>query len=254
MADRQTITAKDSRSLRDLLNALRGPTDCEFPADSLAALVALVPCDDVSRVSLDPLNRRLEDRSLYTVETAPAAGDPDDDLFWTAYWSNLICSYPYQLRRVEDVLSAADFMSRRQLRASCTGELFRVQGVQHNVIVPLLLERGVEQRIEIFRIDGHPFSDREKLLLTLVRPHLAERVRVVRAAARRHPELTQRQHEIVRLLAEGLTNREIAAELVLAEGTVRRHLDNIYTRLGVSSRTRALAVLANDKADHSLAR
>ncbi len=51
--------------------------------------------------------------------------------------------------------------------------------------------------------------------------------------------LTPRQIEVLRLVAEGSTNREIADELVISEHTVSRHLENIYAKLGVSSRAAA---------------
>ena len=46
---------------------------------------------------------------------------------------------------------------------------------------------------------------------------------------------------MLRLLAAGRTNKAIAAELVLSERTVDRHVSNIFTKLGVSSRTAATA-------------
>jgi DNA-binding NarL/FixJ family response regulator len=51
--------------------------------------------------------------------------------------------------------------------------------------------------------------------------------------------LSPREREILRLLANGATNREIAAQLVLAEGTVKNHVTNILSKLGVTDRTRA---------------
>lgn len=57
--------------------------------------------------------------------------------------------------------------------------------------------------------------------------------------------LTVRELEILRLLAGGATNREIAAQLVLAEGTVKNHVTNILTKLDVADRTRA-ALKARD--------
>jgi DNA-binding CsgD family transcriptional regulator len=53
--------------------------------------------------------------------------------------------------------------------------------------------------------------------------------------------LTGRELEVLKLVAAGKTNREIAAELVVSEHTVARHLQNIFAKLGVSSRTSATA-------------
>ena len=55
--------------------------------------------------------------------------------------------------------------------------------------------------------------------------------------------LTRRELEVVRLVAEGHTNREIAAALVLSERTVAKHLDHIFAKLDVSTRT-AVATFA----------
>jgi DNA-binding NarL/FixJ family response regulator len=54
--------------------------------------------------------------------------------------------------------------------------------------------------------------------------------------------LTARQAEVLRLVAAGKSDRQIAAELVLSEKTVGRHLENIFARLGVSSRAAATAI------------
>ena len=59
------------------------------------------------------------------------------------------------------------------------------------------------------------------------------------AAAGLAEPLSPREIEILRLLANGATNREIANQLVLAEGTVKNHVTNILTKLDVSDRTRA---------------
>jgi DNA-binding NarL/FixJ family response regulator len=53
--------------------------------------------------------------------------------------------------------------------------------------------------------------------------------------------LTDREAEVVRLVARGRTNREIAAELFISDKTVARHLSNIFAKLGVSSRAAATA-------------
>jgi DNA-binding NarL/FixJ family response regulator len=51
--------------------------------------------------------------------------------------------------------------------------------------------------------------------------------------------LTQREHDILALLAEGRSNREIAGRLYLSEKTVKAHLAAIFRKLGVTNRTQA---------------
>ncbi len=53
--------------------------------------------------------------------------------------------------------------------------------------------------------------------------------------------LTGRETQVLRLVAAGKTNRAIASELVLSEKTVARHVSNIFTKLGVASRSAATA-------------
>ncbi|MGX1372031.1 DNA-binding CsgD family transcriptional regulator [Streptomyces canus] len=56
------------------------------------------------------------------------------------------------------------------------------------------------------------------------------------------PALSAREHEILAQLARGLGNREIARALFISEATVKTHLGRIYTKLGVETRSGAVAV------------
>lgn len=53
--------------------------------------------------------------------------------------------------------------------------------------------------------------------------------------------LSEREIEVLRLVAAGMTNRAIAARLYISERTVHRHINNIFGRIGVNSRAAAAA-------------
>jgi len=98
-------------------------------------------------------------------------------------------------------------------------------------------------RTFLFDRDGRDFGERERTLLDLLQPHL-HRIRRAKAAAP-NGALTLRETEVIALVAEGLTNREIARALWISSGTVRRHLDNIYCELDVHTRTAAVRAAGN---------
>jgi ATP/maltotriose-dependent transcriptional regulator MalT len=72
-------------------------------------------------------------------------------------------------------------------------------------------------------------------LAQLLRPYLIPSL--VRSSSN---ALTEREAEVLGLVAEGRTNAEIASTLSIAPGTVKKHLDHIYEKLDVRSRTEAV--------------
>jgi ATP/maltotriose-dependent transcriptional regulator MalT len=54
--------------------------------------------------------------------------------------------------------------------------------------------------------------------------------------------LTLRELEVLKLIETGSSNQEIANKLVISIPTVKRHISNIYTKLGVESRTQAISI------------
>ena len=75
----------------------------------------------------------------------------------------------------------------------------------------------------------------ETVLAPLVATRLLTRLRAPR------PELSARELEVLALVAGGLANRAIAKELFVSEATVKSHLVHVFTKLGVDSRTGAVA-------------
>jgi DNA-binding NarL/FixJ family response regulator len=125
-------------------------------------------------------------------------------------------------------------------------DIVRPQGYEHDLQMslpdPAGLSAGPGQtvRVVLLRGPGPDFSERDRAVLTLLRPHL--HLAYVDAERRRHPvsRLTSRQNEVLHLVAAGHTNTQIARRLGISEGTVRTHLENIYEKLHVSSRTAAV--------------
>ncbi|MCZ4538420.1 response regulator transcription factor [Gordonia terrae] len=79
---------------------------------------------------------------------------------------------------------------------------------------------------------------------TRLQPALSDRLlRAIAQPATGPPpieELTEREMEVLRLAASGLSNRQIARGLFLAEGTVKNHMSNVLLKLGVTDRTKAV--------------
>ncbi len=82
---------------------------------------------------------------------------------------------------------------------------------------------------QVLRLSGSPDGAKKVLLKS-------ELVALSTAAS-----ITAREQQVLGLLVSGLSNRDIAAQLSFSEATVKTHLKNIYRKLGVKSRTRAIA-------------
>jgi DNA-binding CsgD family transcriptional regulator len=147
----------------------------------------------------------------------------------------------------------SDFLSDRQFRSlALYGEFYRHTGVNYQVVITMPLPGGGLIAAAVGR-QGSDFSAEELERLDLLRPHIAQAaaaagvLRVPPPSALCDPDgtplLTARQASIVRLVAAGQADRQIARSLGISTRTVHAHLQNIYRALGVSSRTEALARL-----------
>jgi len=61
------------------------------------------------------------------------------------------------------------------------------------------------------------------------------------------PDLTEREHEVLLLMVEGLNNTQIAHKLTVSPSTIKSHVSSILAKLGVSSRTEAVALALRNK-------
>jgi DNA-binding CsgD family transcriptional regulator len=140
----------------------------------------------------------------------------------------------------------SDYLSRREFhRLDLYAYVARPLGVEDMFRLWLEPDGAGGARLEFDRPDS-AFRERDRSVLDLLLPHLRQfRINAMR---RRRPaiaggQLTAREREVLALVGEGRTNAEIARLLWISRETVRKHLENVYDKLGVHSRTAAVAAL-----------
>ncbi len=245
--DASGISGADLERVLDVLDRADAEPEVNatLPWALLHLLKDLVPCDVLSVSGQDtPHWEFFAMQELPVVPLAPAEQARFDDAFRTHYWGST-CSYPDRTGDVLSVRRTSDHLSDREHRAEPMYQEFdRPLGIEHELM--LCIDTGAPQRtlrLLFSRGPGLDFSWRDVALLTLLRPHLQA---VYDASQRRHngvPPLTGRQKQVLQYVAAGYANRQIARQLEVSEGTVRKHLENVYIRLEVSSRTAAVARL-----------
>ncbi|MHA3834786.1 response regulator transcription factor [Terrabacter sp. AAH1] len=245
---RWTLTDQDVGGLLDVLEPGPAvPADDIFYPDVLAGLRRLIPCDELNFQLMDVGDQRIRLLSVGGdgVEREENFGTEDDEftrLFWQEFWKFDGCAGPLLSNDYTTVQRRSDRWTTRDYANTPLGSVFvNMLGITHEVLVPFTPHGGTDRRVLLFRHGGPDFSERELMMLRLVRPHLAELHARREREVRGEPNLTPRQWEILRQVATGASNARIARNLRLSEGTVRKHLENIFLRLDVLSRTEALA-------------
>jgi DNA-binding CsgD family transcriptional regulator len=233
------LSASDYQEVLDVLYEtadVDGPNP--FPEPVLDALRRLVPCDVVTyheHVAVStPLAHVGEPGGIVTPAIRKAHKH---------WWDQS----PLKPKRGAQMYS--DYLTPRQFhRLELYQEVARPLGVED--MIRLWIDPGGAAdgaRLEFDRPDWG-FRERDRDVLNVMLPHL-ERFRKRAARRRSHAGrpfadvLTDRQAEILELVAEGRTNGEIARSLWISPHTVRKHLENAYASLGVHTRTGAVAAV-----------
>ena len=232
------LSEKDLRALLSIVSDHRADDPADgLPLTLLEHLMAEVPCDEISFFGLDS-----DQQETWFGQGIPAGDDGDMDAFWAHYWDCVPCAYPDRSGDLRSVTAISDFYSARQWHATgMYSEYVRPAGLEHELMMCLPSAPGRTVRLVFFRGPGSDFTERDRALLALLRPHLQEAYAEAELGRRGVPALTPRHWEILRLVAAGHTNARISRRLGVTEGTVRKHLENIYSRLQVSSRAAAVS-------------
>jgi DNA-binding CsgD family transcriptional regulator len=237
-----TITGNDVRSMVDLLElGRRDRPAAGLPPIVLEQVQALVRCDEIGFVDFDPVGRWVYlDQVGVEVVADPQGFGPDVNPFWVNYWDCRFCSYPSVSNDNRTVITISDYYSQRQWHES---GMYRdcLNDTEHEAIVCISAPRGRTRRLLMSRSHGPDFDHRDRLVLSLLRPHLDELYQDLERSRRPHCSLTDRQRELLHFVADGYTNKEIARQLVVSVTTVRTHLENIFRQLEVTNRSAAVA-------------
>jgi DNA-binding CsgD family transcriptional regulator len=246
MTSQVTVSEKDLRTLLGIAGDKRSDLPAEgLPLSLLAELKDQIPCDELNLDGQDS-GRQI----LWCGQAVPANYDnwQDPQVYWKHYWDS-VCSYPDRTGDLRSVTKLSDFYSVRQWHSTgMYSEYIWPDRLDHEMLLCLPAGHLRTVRLVFWRGPGSDFSERDRALLQLLRPHLHQAW--LDAERRRHPapQLTARQRELLRLVAAGHTNAQTARRLGVTEKTVGKHLENIYARLQVSSRTAAVTRAFDDRA------
>jgi DNA-binding CsgD family transcriptional regulator len=307
--------------------------DQPFTPELLVELGKLVCADSITYCELDRVRRR----GILNIDRA---GDDYDDIssddFASIFWDIVIEEHPVCVRHQQGdfrALKLSDFVTTSQLHNLRLYDVwFAPYGVEHELNIPIPSPLWHTKTFLFDRGAGRDFTERDRLVLHRLQPHMARIWRAartrqllrsalaaldqadehdhrgviilgggsevefasppshrllreyfppasprqlpqvvadwLRAEARRplvrridgrrltiratdralllderrvEVQLTAREREVMSWVGRGKTNEEIAERLWLAPSTVRKHLENVYTKLGVNNRTAAVA-------------
>jgi DNA-binding CsgD family transcriptional regulator len=177
-------------------------------------------------------------------ERAIAGPDPewDDDRFWQLRNDFTGCSYSARSGDLVTVTKWSDFYCQSELKSTpFWAEYFPPFGLKYAMTVPLPSPPGRTRYIWFARTH-RDFSERERLVLAVLRPHLSEVALDAERRRRGIPRLSPRELEVLQFAAQGYSNADIARILFISVSTVRKHMENIFNRTGVRTRSAAAAL------------
>ena len=144
-------------------------------------------------------------------------------------------------KRIEDLVPQAQFRA-----TALYNDYYRAIRIDHAMAVPIHVDRRLLVSF-VFNRAGRGFAEEERDALELIRPHLGNLYRLCAALGRsgwapaQDWQLTPREQDVLRWLSAGKTDRDIGAILAISPRTVHKHLQRIYEKLGVETRTAAVA-------------
>lgn len=242
------LRSSQVRALLDFLDDLESVADEGEEALNTVlfeGLGGLVPSDSVWRADCD-LGRVRNDLRSTDGRLGPVYESKQ------MRWWALVPQHPIIVHREETgnarAVKLSDVASRRSLRRlEIYDEFFHPYGIEYSMSIRIPLSVDLVVDIGCTRV-SKDFTERDRALLDLTRLPLAHILRSAGAAGTEalitRLGLTAREASVLRLVGAGMSNAAVADVLFISSGTVRKHLEHIYAKLGVGNRTEAASWLS----------
>ncbi|MFI9561650.1 response regulator transcription factor [Nonomuraea endophytica] len=240
-----SLTAKDLRALMAVIDdGKQDEPTAAMPWAVLEGLGKLIACTCVSFFHCDMAGRRKVAAQQAAAGEHDMETDFEDEEYFERSSTFLPNVYFTNMGDLTRVIGWSDFFTGRQLKNQpYFARTFLPQGLKHSVMIGLTDMPDHIRRIVLSRDSGQDFSERERLILRVLRPHLYEVYLDSQRRRNNVPQLTPRERDVLRLAAQGRSNADIARQLFITVSTVRKHLEHIYDRTGARSRTAAAALV-----------
>ena len=235
-------TLRRAIRLVDSLAELDDPAG--FARIVLPGLAALVGCDVLTYNEIGPGRGH----TRYADYPARALDPATQAVFAAHVHEHPLINY-YGATGSGEPVMISDFLTREQFhRLGLYAEFYRRRPVEHQMAVSM---PGPSQQVIGIALNRgrRDFSDDDRALLSVLRAPMSaallrarRRQQAGQALAGSAPtDLTERETQILHLVAEGRTNTSIAHALQVSPRTIAKHLEHIYRKLGVSSRAAAVS-------------
>lgn len=231
--------------LRFVYDATTLERDLAVTPEIIQRLSELVPnAENVAYAELDWERRCTR---YYTDELESEFDPGGDEIYWRLHRQHPVCDYfartgDLRTRRMTDLVRPSEWRAR---------ELYvdYYRPFQYDIAFRIPAPAGLTKTF-MFRSSRRDFTERDRLVLELLRPHLhaIDETYERRRSLSVDVPLTRREREVLGWVEAGKTNSEIAEILWISPLTVRKHLENAYEKLGVRTRTAAVARLRATRA------
>ncbi len=227
-------------AIEEMTADLEGPT---VPWTLLSVLDRLIPCTEVQLSEMDHRRRRFVSAQFVegTVEGFEGEREEPDEPWWFLSAAAKTAANP----RLASPGRIERWTARYGTSEIKAWPLYQNywRGTGDLMVVGFPSPPGHTRRLLLWRDVPDKFTDRDEAVVRLLAPHLFEVDRLARRRRDGTPRLTAREWQVLQLVAQGASNAEVAAALVTSVATVRKHMEHIFDRSGVRSRSAAVARL-----------